>query len=119
MNVHRLRPFVPSGADYALAQRFFEELGFEKRYADESISVFRIGEQEFYLQNFDDQAFQNQFMLELAVDDLDGWWARIQAMVQGGAYNMKAKEPTRYPWGKREVHLIDPSGVCWHLSETP
>ncbi|QHT62963.1 hypothetical protein GXP70_25365 [Paenibacillus lycopersici] len=119
MNALKLRPFVPSGADYALAQRFFEELGFEKRYADASLSVFRLGEQEFYLQNYDNQAFQEQYMLELAVDDLDGWWARIEAMARSEAYPMKAKEPTLFPWGKREVHLIDPAGVCWHLSETP
>jgi hypothetical protein len=117
MDAHKLKPFVPSGADYALAQRFFKELGFELGYADDGISVFRIGEVEFYLQNFHNQAFQDQFMLDLAVTDLDGWWDRIQEMVRGGAYDMKAKEPTVYPWGKREVHLIDPAGVCWHLSE--
>ncbi|NBD24405.1 VOC family protein [Paenibacillus glycinis] len=118
MNALKLRPFVPSGADYELAQRFFEELGFRKTYADGSLCLFRIGEQEFFLQNFHDQSFQDQFMLELAVEDLDGWWVRMQTMQRSGAYaDMRAKEPTVYPWGKREVHLIDPAGVCWHFSE--
>jgi uncharacterized glyoxalase superfamily protein PhnB len=27
----------------------------------------------------------------------------------------RAKEPTDYPWGNREVHLIDVAGVCWHF----
>ncbi|MBD2868770.1 VOC family protein [Paenibacillus arenilitoris] len=117
MKAVKLRPFVPSGKDYALAQRFFEELGFDKIYSDDGLSVFRIGEQEFFLQNFHDQSFQDNYMLELAVEDLDGWWSRLQAVLAANRYPAKAKEPTVYPWGKREIHLIDPSGVCWHLSE--
>ncbi|MBO7748850.1 hypothetical protein I8J29_32230 [Paenibacillus sp. MWE-103] len=116
MSAFKLRPFVPAGADFGLAQRFFEALGFEKRYGDESLAVYRIGDQEFFLQNFHDQAFQENYMLELAVDDLDAWWARIDELQRSGDYPMRAKAPQAYPWGKRELHLIDPAGVCWHLS---
>ncbi|MFC4812715.1 hypothetical protein [Paenibacillus sp. GCM10023250] len=116
MSAFKLRPFVPSGADFGLAQRFFEALGFEKGYCDDSLAVYRIGDQEFFLQNYHDQAFQENYMLELTVDDLDAWWARIDALQQSGAYPMRASAPKTYPWGKREVHLIDPAGVCWHLS---
>ncbi len=27
---------------------------------------------------------------------------------------VRTKAPTDYTWG-REVHLIDPGGVCWHI----
>ncbi|WP_219833916.1 hypothetical protein [Paenibacillus sp. R14(2021)] len=118
MKAIKLRPFVPSGADYALAVRFFEALGFEKGYSDSAISVFRIGEQEFYLQNFHDQAMQEQFMVELEVADLDAWWTLISSIQESGDFGIRAKEPVAYPWGKREVHLIDPAGVCWHFSQT-
>jgi hypothetical protein len=30
---------------------------------------------------------------------------------------VKAQEPRDFPWGLREVHLIDPAGVCWHFAE--
>ena len=113
----KLRPFIPSGKDYALAQCFFEELGFDKIYSDNGLSIFRIGGQEFYLQNFHNQEFQDNFMVELVVEELDGWWTHIQIVVKGNKYPIKVKEPTVYPWGKREIHLIDPSGVCWHISE--
>lgn len=117
MKAIKLRPFIPSGKDYPLAQAFFEALGFERMYSDSGISIFRTGELEFFLQNFHDQHFQNNFMVELQVEDLDGWWAKIQEIVETHSFPVKAKEPMLYPWGKREIHLIDPAGVCWHISE--
>jgi hypothetical protein len=27
------------------------------------------------------------------------------------------KPPTDYAWG-REVHIIDPGGVCWHVRQS-
>ncbi|WP_274366240.1 hypothetical protein [Paenibacillus thermotolerans] len=117
MKTTALRPFVPSGKDYALAQRFFVDLGFDKVYSDDELSLFRMGEQEFYLQNFHNQEFQENFMVELVVEELDTWWSHIKTAILEKDYPVKAKEPTDYPWGKREIHVIDPAGVCWHISE--
>jgi hypothetical protein len=30
---------------------------------------------------------------------------------------VKAKEPTLSPWGIREVHRVDPAGVCWYCAQ--
>lgn len=117
MKAVKLRPFVPSGPDYALAQRFFEDLGFTKLYADDGLTIFRVGELEFFLQNFHNQQVQDNYMLELTVLELDSWWDRLQSLALGDKYPIRLKEPTVYPWGKREIHLIDPAGVCWHISE--
>ncbi|WP_028549571.1 hypothetical protein [Paenibacillus sp. UNC451MF] len=117
MKAIQLRPFIPSGQDYGLAQRFFEALGFEKIYSDNGLSIFRIDGQDFYLQNFHNQEFQENFMIELLVEDLDGWWNQIQALELVKKFPVRVKEPTLYPWGKREIHLIDPAGVCWHIAE--
>ncbi len=117
MKVTKLRPFIPSGKNYILAQNFFEDLGFEKIYSDDGLSIFRMDEQEFFLQNFHNQEFQNNYMLELVVEDLDGWWTHLQSVTLQNKYPIRVKEPTMYPWGKREINLIDPSGVCWHISE--
>ncbi|SEO65003.1 hypothetical protein [Paenibacillus sp. OV219] len=118
MKAVKLRPFIPSGEDYELAMRFFEELGFEKGYSDSGLSIFRSGEQEFFLQNYHNQEMQNNLMVELEVEDLNDSWQRIEAVAKSGLYPIRAKEPMDYPWGKREVHLVDPAGVCWHISQT-
>ncbi|WP_409342694.1 hypothetical protein [Paenibacillus sp. MBLB4367] len=117
MKAIKLRPFIPSGENYDLAQRFFEELGFEKIYSSQELSIFRTGEQEFFLQNFHKQDFQDNFMVELVVEELDAWWEHIRAAALEEKYPIKLKPPVLYPWGKREIHLIDPAGVCWHISE--
>ncbi|QYR19370.1 hypothetical protein KZ483_15680 [Paenibacillus sp. sptzw28] len=117
MKAIKLRPFIPSGEDYSLAQSFFEELGFKKLYSDNGVSIFQMGELEFFLQNFHNQEFQNNFMIDLLVEDLDDWWMHIQAAELEKKYPIKLKEPDLYPWGKREIHLIDPAGVCWHISQ--
>jgi hypothetical protein len=117
MKAVKLRPFVPSGQDYTLAQRFFEELGFTKLYSDDGLTIFRVGELEFFLQNFHNREMQDNYMLDLTVDNLDQWWEHIQSLGLERKYPIKLKEPTLYPWGKREINLIDPAGVCWHISE--
>lgn len=117
MKLMKLRPFIPSGKDYSMSQRFFEDFGFEKLYSDEGLSIFRMGEHEFFLQNFHNEEFQGNYMIELTVTDLDNWWMHIQKNLLS-KYPIKVKEPTVFPWGKREIHLIDPAGVCWHISET-
>ena len=56
-------------------------------------------------------------MMFVSVDDLDAWWRHLQASGVLERYDgVRAKEPTDYPWGQREVHLIDPAGVCWHFA---
>ena len=80
MKAIKLRPFIPSGNDYGLAQTFFEALGFEKIYSDNGLSIFRIGELEFFLQNFHNEEFQSNFMVELQVEDLDGWWRKSRKL---------------------------------------
>ena len=56
-------------------------------------------------------------MMFATVDDLDAWWQRIcDSGVLVRYEGVRAKEPTNYPWGKREVHLTDPAGVCWHFA---
>lgn len=115
MNTLKLRPFIPSGEDYLLAQRFFEDLGFTPLYSDSSLTIYRTGEQEFFLQNYSNREFQENFMVELIVSDLDDVWVHLQTLTD--KYPIRIKEPTWYPWGKREVHLIDPAGVCWHISQ--
>lgn len=117
MKAVKLRPFVPSGEQYLLAQSFFEELGFVKLFADDGLTLFRSGDQEFFLQNFHNREMQDNFMLEMSVESLDDMWTELQAIAESGKYPITAKEPREYPWGKREIHMIDPAGVCWHFSE--
>ena len=57
-------------------------------------------------------------MITFEVTDLDAYWSELESkdLVQAFA-GVKLREPTEFPWG-REIHIIDPGGVCWHVRQT-
>ncbi len=73
----------------------------------------QLGAAMFLLQDYHNQTLQENLMMYAQVDDLDEWWRHINASGVLERYpGVSSKEPTEFPWGKREVHLIDPAGVC-------
>ncbi|MFO0949996.1 MAG: hypothetical protein U0835_02360 [Isosphaeraceae bacterium] len=110
-----LRPFVPSGPDYPASRRFFRALGFEELWENSGCAGFRCGGAQFILQNFDQRAFAENFMVHVTVPDLDAWWEAVSALnLEASFPGVRLKPPTSFPWG-REAHVIDPAGVCWHF----
>lgn len=112
-----LRPFVPSGADYALAKQFFCAIGFHVEFEAEDVAGMRCGDAAFLLQNYANSEMQQNLMIAFDVTDLDAWWSALGASGALAMPGVKAREPTLFPWGRREVHLIDPAGVCWHVGQ--
>jgi hypothetical protein len=110
-----LIPFVPAGADFELALAFFAELGFATAWRNGGLAGLRFGGAQFMLQEIDVPEWQKNQMLVIEVDDLDAYWQSIAAKRLAERFaGVRTKEPTEYPWG-REVHIIDPAGVCWHV----
>jgi uncharacterized glyoxalase superfamily protein PhnB len=117
MQLKSLKPFIPSGPDFALAKAFFRDLGFEIQWEVPGLAELTLNGVTFLLQDFHNQEMQNNLMMFVSVDDLDAWWSHISASKVLDRYEgVRAKVPTLYPWGQREVHLIDPAGVCWHFA---
>jgi hypothetical protein len=113
-----LLPFVPSGKDFEAALAFFGELGFATLWREQGIAGLRFGAAAFLLQEIDAQQWAENQMLVLEVDDLDSYWRMIVAKDLPARFaGVRTKEPTDYPWG-REVHIIDPAGVCWHVRQS-
>jgi hypothetical protein len=114
--VLELKPFVPSGEDYSLAKEFFVELGFRINWETDELSELECGGAKFLLQNYHNQEMQENLMMQVVVDDLDDFWGNLnESGVLARFESVRAKQPTDFPWG-REVHLIDPAGVCWHFA---
>ena len=112
-----LSPFVPSGSDFELALAFFAELGFEKQWRHDGLAGLRFGGAYFMLQHINVPEWQKNQMLTLEVNDLDVYWLEIDAKNLPARFSgVRTKPPTEFPWG-REVHVIDPAGVCWHIRQ--
>jgi uncharacterized glyoxalase superfamily protein PhnB len=117
MLLRQLKPFIPSGPSFATAKAFFHDLGFKLDWEVSGLAQLSLGGATFLLQDFHHQEMQENLMMAVSVDDLDEWWRHLQASHVLERYEgVRAKEPTLYPWGRREVHLIDPAGVCWHFA---
>ena len=108
------RPFVPA-KDLELSKRFYRRLGFEIVLDADDVAIFRMGTSSFLLTRFD---HAEQFMMQLMVDDLDAWWARIQALQLKAEFGVPEPRPPKLqPWGLRISYVVDPSGVLWHVAQ--
>lgn len=117
LGVRDLMTFVPSGAEYEKELRFYQDLGFQVDWKSDELAVLRMGTWRFFLQNFANKEMQGNFMMNLDVEDLDAWWRKIEGMKLSEHHpGARAKAPADYPWGKREIHLITPAGVLWHIA---
>jgi hypothetical protein len=113
----RLYPFVPSGPAFLTSIDFFAELGFQKLWQHEGLAGLRFGGAYFLLQDIDVPEWQKNQMITFEVDDLDGYWAEIEPKGLAARFpGVRLRPPTDFPWG-REVHIVDPGGVCWHVRQ--
>jgi hypothetical protein len=111
-----VRPFVPA-KDFSLSRRFYEALGFEKLF-DGEVAIFAAGSGGFILQRYYQKEWAENFMMQLVVDDLDGWWAHIESLDLAGKFGVPPpRPPALQPWGLRIAYVVDPSGVLWHIAE--
>lgn len=113
-----LYPFLPAGPDYPRALEFFRALGFELVWDAGGCAGLRCGGAYFILQDIHVPVWQANQMVVAEVEDLDLYWDTLQALgLEGRFPGVTIKPPTDYPWG-REVHLIDPAGLCWHFRQS-
>lgn len=107
----------PSVTDFDSAIRFYVEIGFQIDWRSDSMAVLRKDNCKFLLQNSSNNWIDGNFMMVLEVEDLDDWWIHLDGLNLAERYpGVRLRAPEDYPWGKREIHLIDPCGVLWHIS---
>ena len=116
MGTELVRPFMPA-KDFELSKRFYEALGFEK-VLDSEVAIFNAGSGGFILQRYFQEDWASNFMMQLMVDDLDAWWARIESLDLPKNFGVAPpKPPAMQPWGLRVAYVVDPSGVLWHIAQ--
>jgi hypothetical protein len=110
------RPFLPA-KDFEASRAFYDALGFRK-LLDGDVAMFAIGQTGFILQRYYNKDWAENCMMQLMVDDLDGWWAHIKSLDLPKRFGIpEPKPPEMQPWGLRILYLVDPSGVLWHIGQ--
>jgi uncharacterized glyoxalase superfamily protein PhnB len=112
-----LKAFVPA-RDADLSRKFYTDLGFTINWSNDQIAELQIGAFRFLLQTFYVAEHAGNFMMSLAVDDVDAWWEHIQRQQLPQKYpGIMCKPPAMQPWGIRVLYLSDPTGVLWHITD--
>jgi hypothetical protein len=112
-----LYPFVPSGSQFSRSLDFFAALGFEQVWRAEGLAGLRFGGAYFLLQDIDVSEWQKNQMITFEVTDLGAYWSDLAGKDLESAFpGVKLRPPTDFPWG-REIHIVDPGGVCWHVRQ--
>ena len=110
------RAFIPA-RDFDQSKSFYEALGF-KKLLDGDVAIFGIGASAFILQRYYHKAWAENCMMQIMVDDLDAWWAHIEALDLAKAFGVQPpKAPAMQPWGLRVAYVYDPCGVLWHVAQ--
>jgi len=113
---YELKTFVPA-KDFEQSKQFYKDIGFDMDWESDGIAQFKTGDFQFLLQDHYVKDFAENFMMFLFVDDVDEWWNHIQQTGISEKYKIRLKPPQDYPWGIREIHMIDPTGVFWHFGK--
>ena len=102
-----LTPLVPAGNDLRQEVAFYvTRLGFTVIWQNEDMAAIRRGAVTLNLMRSGDRHWADNTSYSIGVGDLDALHAEYrQAGARTGPLETKA-------WGRREFHMIVPSGVC-------
>ena len=100
-------PLIPTGGTLAEALKFYiRQLGFEVSRQWDGGAVIRRGAVSFLLVPNSNREWADNASFSIGVTDLDALYEEFRAReVDMGPLEIKF-------WGRREFHLIVPSGVC-------
>jgi len=111
-----LRPFIGS-KDFEISRSFYRDMGFEENILGESMSVFKMGNISFYLQNYYAKEWVDNTMLFMEVEDVAQFWDELLALNLTGKYDGVRLVPIKHlDWGS-ECFVHDPAGVLWHFGQ--
>lgn len=112
MQVEDIRVFIPS-KDYQISKTFYQSLGFKLTEANKELSILQRGNSTFFLQNYFNQEFAENLMMQLIVTDIEEAFNTISGLeIENIRY-----EPIRNErWG-RVIYLWGPSGELWHITQ--
>ena len=111
-----LEPFVPSGSNFEGSKQFFTELGFTVAWDAGGYIGFEKDGCKFILQQYDNTAFAQHFMLSVKVSDAAAFRNSVLEKQLPEKYGIRISQVMQQPYGK-EVNIIDLAGVCWHFVE--
>ena len=117
LNVSDVKTFVPA-KNFEESFNFYTALGWRPDWKaeDNSLAVMELGNHRFYLQNYYQKDWAENFMLHITVDDAQAWFEHASKVIseQGGG---NVRPPKHESYGALVTYVWDPSGVLLHFAQ--
>lgn len=109
-SLHSVTPLIPAGSSLASALAFYtEEMGFSVVWRDGNAAGIARDGVAFNLVENDNREWADNASFSIGVSDLDALYREYRHVsAKVGPLETKA-------WGRREFHMIAPSGVCFQF----
>ncbi|MES1245509.1 MAG: VOC family protein [Acidobacteriota bacterium] len=102
-----ITPLIPTGGSLNAALAFYtEHMGFSVAWQDAGMAGIERDGVAFHLVENDNRGWADNASFSLGVSDLEALYEEYRGIPAAvGPLEMKS-------WGRREFHMIVPSGVC-------
>lgn len=106
-SLRSITPMIPTGGSLAEAVAFYKEhLGFTVVWQDGGMAGIERDGVAFHLVENDNRAWADNASFSIGVSDLDALYQEYRH-IPANVGPLETKS-----WGRREFHMIVPSGVC-------
>ncbi|MCD8741555.1 glyoxalase [Mucilaginibacter roseus] len=109
-----IRPFI-GAQNFELSKAFYRELGFEEHIIDAKMSLIRLGDLAFYLQDYYAKEWVENTMIFFEVKSAAEWFEHLQSLDLQNKYPGTKLVPLRHEQWGRECMVLDPAGVLIHF----
>ena len=119
LNASDLKVFVPA-KNFGESFEFYTQLGWESKFRaeDDGIAVLELADCRFYLQNYYQKEWANNFMLHITVEDAQAWFEHASAVIKAGNWpHARVNAPKQEDYGAIVTYVWDPSGVLLHFAQ--
>ena len=106
--------------DFSQSMRFYEAMGWKANWRadDDSLAELELANCRFYLQNYYNEAWANNSMMHITVEDAQAWWQHAAKVIEDGGYqNARLREPSEQSYGALVTFVWDPSGILLHFAQ--
>ncbi len=114
-----VKTFVPA-KKFEESLAFYEALGWKINFCadDNGIAELELADSRFFLQNYYNKDWANNFMLFITVSDAQAWFDHAKEVIDNNNWKYaRLSEPKREDYGALVTHVWDPSGVLLHFSQ--
>lgn len=113
-----VKVFVPA-KNFQRSLEFYTQLGWQVNWNhDGGLAELELANCRFFLQNFYNKHWAENFMLYVPVENAQAWFEYVTELIQEGGYSdIRVSPPKVEPHGDKVTYVWDPSGILLHFGE--